>query len=162
MINLYVDESGSMTTKYTDYSPHFIIAIVHPKNARALKSTYRRFVKSHMDELREADKGGKMFANGKFKELKGSEFTPALKKAFVDYFCRDKQFQLFYIVIDNKHVGPNLYKNTARGFNYCLKLALAYFMHKRWLPTTEDINIQIDERNQKTNTKSSLQEYLNN
>lgn len=161
MTQLYIDESGSMTTEYTDYSPHFIISMLYPTNPRTLKTQYKRFVTSNLTELQNADKNNKMFANGKFKELKGSEFTPSLKRDFVKYFCRNNQFKLFYIVIDNKTIDGTFYKNTARAFNYCIKLALTFFMNGHKLPKDEDIIINIDERNQRTNTKAVLQEYLN-
>ena len=161
MIQLYIDESGSMTTQHTSNCPYFIIAIVYPQNPRKLRSSYKRFVNSHRDELKAADHNNKMFSNDKFNELKGNELTYSLKKAFVNYFCRDNQFKLFYIVIDNKKIDNDFYKNKARAFNFCTKIALTYFMNKKWLSTNEDIIINIDERNQKTNTKAVLQEYLN-
>ena len=37
----------------------------------------------------------------KFLELKGNCFTPTLKRDFVDFFCRNEYFELFYIVVNN-------------------------------------------------------------
>lgn len=161
MINLYVDESGSMTTDYLNVSPYFLIAIVKVNNVRALKSAHKRFVRQNLQALKEADKKGKMFDGARFKELKGSEFTPELKKKFIEYFCRNNQLELFYIVIDNKDIVGNFYENTARAFNYCIKLALTYFYKNNLLPSGDEYSIQLDERNQKTKTKYFLEEYLN-
>ncbi|MCM1534230.1 MAG: DUF3800 domain-containing protein [Corallococcus sp.] len=161
MVSIFIDESGSMTTEYTEYSPYFLIALVIPQSARALKTTYKRFVHQHLDELKKLDKNNKMFLNGKFKELKGSEFSPDLKRQFVEYFCRDNQLQIYYIVLDNKAIDKKFYKNTARAFNYSVKVALIHLIGHNYISNDEDIIIQIDERNQRTDAKAVLQEYLN-
>lgn len=161
MISIFVDESGSMTTEYTEYSPYFLVALVVPQNARTLKTTYKRFVHKHLDELKELDKNNKMFLNDKFRELKGSEFSPELKRHFIDYFCRDNQLQLYFIVLDNKKIDRHFYKNTARAFNFSIKVALTHLISHKYISDNEDILIQIDERNQRTDAKAVLQEYLN-
>ena len=163
MQNLYIDESGSMTIKYTEFSPCFLIAIIKPNDSRKLKNLHKRFIKQNLEDLRRADKNGKMFIGGKFKELKGSEFTPNLKRKFLKYFCRDNLFEVYYIVIDNKKLLPNnnFYENTARAFNYLLKIAFIHFYKKKLFLKSEDYNLQLDERNERTKTKFFLEEYLN-
>ncbi len=160
MINIYIDESGSMTTQHINVSPYFLIALVKPNDTRYLKTAYKRFVRKNLQDLKNADKNNKMFMNGEFKELKGSEFTPELKRKFLDYFCRNNSLDIFYIVMDNKNIKSNFYENTARAFNYSIKIALSHFIKKGLLPNDEYV-IQLDERNQKTKTKFFLEEYLN-
>lgn len=61
---IYIDESGSINNKLqTD----FIITLVVTDNKESLKKSYKRFVSSNLEELREADRRGQMFLNGKFK-----------------------------------------------------------------------------------------------
>lgn len=157
---LYIDESGSMTTQYTNSDPYFVIAIVHTDNPDRLRVLYKRFVTKHREELLAADKDSRMFKDGKFKELKGSALTPQLKKKFISYFCRENTLKLFYIVIDNQKINSNTYDNTARAFNYFLKVALSFFLSKKHLPDGK-YSIQSDERNERTDTKYFLQNYLN-
>ena len=160
MTNIYIDESGSMTTQHVNVSPYFLIALIKPNNARKLKTAYKRFVTQNLEELKKADKNNKMFVNGKFKELKGSEFTSNLKIKFINYFCRNNALDIFYIVMDNNKIDANFYENTARAFNYSVKIALSYFIKGKLLPNDE-YSIQLDERNQRTKTKYFLEEYLN-
>lgn len=162
MQNLYIDESGSMTVQYCSHNPYFIIAIVRSADPDKLKKLHSRFVRSHLAELKEADTEGRMFKNGKFTELKGSMFTPELKKAFVSYFCQNDALEVFYIILDNSAISKdkNLYANKARAFNYVLKLALRYFICNRLLPD-EPYTLQLDERNESTETRHFLKNYLN-
>lgn len=164
MERLFVDESGTMTAQYCNIHPYFVIAIVRAKDPDKLKRTYKRFVTKNMNRLKAADKNNAMFINDKFTELKGNCFTPQLKRDFVDFFCRNDYFEVFYIVADNVKVSKKedgkLYNNTARAFNYLLKLALEYYIKKQLL-TNKGINIQLDERNERTETKFFLENYLN-
>lgn len=157
---LYIDESGSMTTDYIGDNPCFIIAIVRAKDPVILRKCHKRFVSKYISALKAADKNRRMFKGENFYELKGSMFTPELKRKFATYFNRPEAIELFYIVMDNSAINAELYLNKARAFNYVLKLALSYFLSKGFLDDGE-ILIQIDERNEKTETKYFLQNYLN-
>ena len=97
---------------------------------------------------------------GKFKELKGACLDYNMKKDFVDYFCKSDFFEIVFIRVNNKDVQERLYDNTARAFNYIYKLMLEYSFNKRIL-NNDKILIQFDERNQKTECKMSLEDYLN-
>ena len=160
-MNLYIDESGSMTTVNSDHNPYFVVSIVQINDKKKVKRCFKRFVAENLETLREIDKQNRMFnRDGRFKELKGSELTPGLKKKFMERMFRDNNLSLYYIVLDNKRINPAMYANTARAFNYCVKLALSYFIKKKLMNV--DINkIEIDERNERTKTKFFLQEYLN-
>ena len=168
MVNLYIDESGSMTTTHTDTHPYFVIAIVKVNDARKARTAYKLFVKENMDELRRLDlehqkKFGTremFYPDGKFKELKGNKLTRELKEKFIKVFCNPEILDLFYVVIDNTRVSKRYYNVTARAFNYCVKLAMINFLNKNRLPD-DCYSIEIDERNVKTNSKATLQEYLN-
>ena len=158
---LYIDESGSMTSRFTKPYPFFVVSIIRASNTKKLKKLHKRFVRNNIDELREADKQHqKMFDEVQFKELKGAAFTPDLKRKFVSFFCKNHALEIFYIVIDNKDVSNSFYDNTARAFNYTLKLALEYFRRRNMLPDDSYL-IQLDERNERTETKYFLENYLN-
>ncbi len=171
-MNIYIDESGSINN-HSSNNKYFIIALVHPTDKDALKRAYKRFVSSNHTSLLALDqdklhpvtgqiikKGGKMFQNGKFHELKGSQFDRTMKQNFVNFFCRKQSFELYYIQISNRLLTDPFCENTARVFNYTLKLAIEYFIRKRLLPN-ENCSLQLDERNERTETKYFLENYLN-
>lgn len=163
MNTFYIDESGSMTKKNLNYykNQYFVICIVMPKNEDRLKMVYKRFVSSNMDELKKIDKKKKMFYdNGKFKELKGSCFTAKMKRKFIDFFCQNDLFEIYYIICENKKVKDYFYNNTSRAFNYLIKLSFEHFTKYKQINAKENY-LFIDERNVRTDTKSTLEEYLN-
>ena len=171
-MNLYIDESGSINN-HIPSNKYFIIALVHPTNKEALKRAYKRFISANHDALKELDKekihphsgkiikpGGKMFSDDEFKELKGSQFDRNMKLKFIDFFSKKKSFEIYYIKIANEKLTDHFCENTARVFNYTVRLALEYFITKKYLPN-EDCFLQLDERNEKTETKFFLENYLN-
>ena len=164
MNTFYIDESGSMTVTYCDRWPYFIITLIKVKDNRKAKTIYKRFVSKNLSSLKEADTGGSMFNNEKFKELKGSAFTPSLKRKFADYFFRDDTFEVFYIVVNNDSISKTdngrLYANTSRAFNYLIKLAITHY-RTHDLISREKLLLQLDERNEKPESKNFLQDYLN-
>lgn len=159
MEHLYIDESGTMTVFHNRTHPYFIISIVRAKDIGMIKRTYKRFVSEHMRELQKADDKGLMFSGSKFLELKGSCFTPNLKREFVDFFCRNQYFEVFYIVAENSKIQPKFYANTARAFNYLIRLALEYYIQNNYI-SNDGLFLQLDERNEKTETKHFLENYL--
>lgn len=171
-MNIYIDESGSINN-HAPNNRYFIIALIYPTNKDALKRAYKRFVSSNHDMLLTLDQdklhprtgklikeGGKMFLNGDFRELKGSMFDKDMKQKFVEFFCKKQSFELYYIKIANKKLTDKFCQNTARVFNYTLKLAIEFFIRKSLLPN-ENCSLQLDERNEKTETKYFLENYLN-
>ena len=172
LINIYIDESGSINN-HAPNNKFFIITLIYTTDKDALKRAYKRFVSSNHDRLLELDQdklhprtnvvvkeGGKMFHNGSFQELKGSQFDKAMKQSFVDFFSRKQSFEIYYIRIANDKLTDSFCKNTARVFNYTLKLALEYFICNGYLPN-ENCTLQLDERNEKTESRYFLENYLN-
>lgn len=156
---LYVDESGSMTIIHKKQYPYFVIALLWVKNHKQLRRSVKRFVSKHFDKLMEMDKNQKMFHNKKFIELKGSCMTREMKIEFAEYLCRNNLFEVFYVRVDNRKIRENIYDNTDRAFNYIIKKALEYYLKKGILPKDTYI-IQLDERNVKTESLNSLEDYL--
>lgn len=169
---LYIDESGSINNHIRN-NRFFIIAIIHVIDRNALKRAYKRFVSSNYDKLRTLDQdkihpqtgkiikpGGKMFFNNKFHELKGSQFDKDMKLRFIHFFSQKPSFEVYYIKIDNEKLTDHFCENTARVFNYTVRLALGYLIQKGFLPD-ENCFLQLDERNEKTNTRFFLENYLN-
>lgn len=101
-----------------------------------------------------------MFKNGAFSELKGCCFDPNMKKAFVDYFSRSPLFEIYYIVTDNHHITDSFCSNASRAYNYLVCKSLLYFRNHNLIPNERCI-LQLDERNERTETKYFLEYYLN-
>ncbi len=168
-MNLYIDESGSINN---NLKTPFVIAVVNVLDFKKLNTVIRRFVTSRFDKLKELDKdfynkdgkltktGNQMFLNGKFKELKGSQFDRETKQDFVEFITKKKYFELYFIKIENNLLTDKICENTARAFNYTLKLALSYFISHK-LIDDEDCLIQLDERNERTDARFFLENYLN-
>ncbi len=132
-----------------------------PKNKDKLKRVFKRFISSNFNNLKKMDKENKMFYdNGKFKELKGNCFNANMKRKFVNFFCQNELFEIYYIICDNKKVKDYFYNNTARAFNYLLKLSFEHFTKNKQISVKENY-LFIDERNVRTETRSTLGEYLN-
>ena len=170
---LYVDESGSMTTKYCDSFPYFVICTIRVKDPDKLRKRYKRFVSKYYNELKcldekialrrskHLDDKSRLFNDdGTLKELKGVCLDYCMKKAFVKYMCKKDFLEVIYIKIDNSKVTEKLYNNTARAFNYVYKLMLEHSLRNDFL-SSEKMLIQFDERNQRTDCKASLEDYLN-
>lgn len=161
MINLYIDESGSMTTNCEEYrQPFFIISIIKVKDEKVLRRNLKRFVSGNFKLLRKVDKSNKMFINGKFTELKGSALNGAIKETFVKEITKGDSFELFYIKILNSQLDKVFLENKARAFNFLLKLFFEYNLRNKRFSDGEYF-LQIDERNIKTQSKNTLEDYLN-
>lgn len=161
MVNIYIDESGSMTTTYCDNYPYFVLALIIPRNKDKVKRVYKRFVSKYYNQLKDLDiNSNKMFKDSSFVELKGSLMDHDMKVNFINYFCKNDLLEIYYIKINNKDIRYGLFKNTARAFNFVLKQALEKFLKEGNIPNDEYM-LHIDERNEKHGSLHSLADYLN-
>ncbi|ACL22392.1 uncharacterized protein DUF3800 [Desulfitobacterium sp. LBE] len=159
-MNIYIDESGSMTHEtILPQNRYFTMALILTQEPDKLRRVYKRFVQKYLKELKDGNSDNKMFTGENFLELKGSAFTPKMKKNFVDFICKNNLFQILYIKIDNTQATANLYKNKARAFNYILKLAIE-FLYNREILTDRNLTLNLDERNVKTEARHQLKEHL--
>lgn len=161
MISMYIDESGSVHPTSENLNRYFIIGIVIPKDSKKLKRVYKTFIRKNIEDLRKLDIDGKMFdKDGHFIELKGSSMNKPMKLKFINFFCQNNLFEIRYIILDNNQLEERFIKNKARTFNYLLKIFLINSIKKKYIEDKQ-IFLQIDERNVKTDSKYSLEDYLN-
>lgn len=157
-MNVYIDESGSINS---NNDKKFIIAIVMPNDVEKLKRVHKRFVSKNLEKLKMLDKNNKMFRkDGTFLELKGSCFDRNMKLEFLKYFCRNDILKVRYIVLNNEKIEEKFTENKARTFNYLMKLFLHNTIYNKMI-VDKEIFLHIDERNVKTDSKFSLEDYLN-
>lgn len=171
-MNIYMDESGSIN-RYCTCDSYFVVSMIHVLDSAALERAYKRFISSNYTRLIELDSdkvdeltgrivkhGGRMFRNGKFRELKGAQFDRDMKHIFVDYFSRKHHFDVYYIVLKNDRLPARYFDSISRSFNYSVKSALLYFIENGYLPD-EDCTLQLDERNERQDSRTFLENYLN-
>lgn len=160
-MNIYMDESGSIHPVTKNLNRFFIIGIIIPENEEKLRRVYKIFVRKNLKTLKALDKQNRMFhQNGKFIELKGSCFDRKMKQEFLNFFCQNNLFKVGYIILDNNKLQKKFIVNKARTFNYLLKLFLSNAVKKGYLKD-KNLFLQIDERNVRTDSKFSLEDYLN-
>lgn len=161
-MQIYIDESGSITNKCAETQPYFVICLVKVKDGDVprLRRVYKRFVSANLRRLRELDTAGKMFSGGRFRELKGSQFDREMKHRFVDFFARNNLFELYYLKLFNREMHPVFFRKSSLTFNYQLLHALEYFFAAGLLPQ-EHCRIELDERNDRTETRHYLENFLN-
>ena len=169
---LCIDESGSINNRENAPSPFFVVAIVHMIDPKAVQRAYKRFVSANLEQFRELDRdktdssgkvvryGGKMFANGSFKELKGSLFDKEMKCRFLSFFSEKPSLEVFLIKVRNDQLYDSACRNTARFFNFLIDRDFQHLIRSGYLQDSECV-LLIDERNERTDTKFFLQEYLN-
>lgn len=161
-MNIYIDESGSINGHNNENDRLFFITLIQVENDNSdkLRKMYKRFVSSHFEHLKKIDKRGKMFRNNKFVELKGSQLDPQTKHEFIYYFARYNLFNIHLIILDNKYINPKFFINKSRSFNYMLCKTLTLLTAEGCF-CSENYNIQLDERNEKLENKTFLENYLN-
>lgn len=171
-MHLYIDESGSVNNHNASHCPYFVIAVIRVKDLKKTRRAYKRFASSNLDRLRKLDEGrtnskgkvlkpgGRMFTNEKFRELKGSQFDARMKRKFLAFFAEKNHFEVYFIKIANAKLTNDFCSNTARVFNYPLKLAIGYYTKYGQFPN-EECFLHLDERNERTESRHFLQEYLN-
>ena len=143
------------------YNKYFIICIVEALDDKKLKRTYKRFISSNYNDLKRLDIQHKMFyKNGKFKELKGSSLNKDMKIKFINYFCQNNLINIYYIVSNNVMVQDIFYSNSARSFNYLIKLCFEHNSKNNNIHKSINF-LFIDERNIRTESIATLCDYLN-
>ena len=55
MINMYIDESGSVHPTSEKLNSYFIIGIVIPTDSKKLKRVYKTFIRNNIDDLKKLD-----------------------------------------------------------------------------------------------------------
>lgn len=158
-MNIYVDESGSMTDNYSYIgNKYFVVTFIIVENSDKLRKIHKRFVQKYMKQLKELD-DGKMFDNdSNFVELKGSSFSPEMKVNFVNFFCKNDLFKILYVKVDNQKINKRIYENKARAFNLIVLNALECLTTK--FPDIKNYIFNIDERNLRNGTKILLEDNL--
>jgi len=173
-MNIYGDESGSINNH--SHETHFVITLIKTSDSKALKRRYKRFVSNNLERLKELDlpryyadgtlkrEGYKMFDHdGNFIELKGSQFDREMKIKFIENFIEVQNYEIYFIQYNNRRLTDGFCADISTAFNYPFRLAVEYFYKNGYFDSnqSEACNIQLDVRNEKTDKKFFLEQYLN-
>lgn len=160
-VSVFVDESGIIAKHKDEKNHYFIITLlfVEDSNVEYVKKHFKRYrlqiakrKKELMEELT------------KNKEIKGSSVSEADKHYIYEKIiekCGDK-FELGIILLNNQKATVKFRSNSSRAFNYLIKLYLQnIFVQSELFKDLDKLTFIIDERNVATESKFTLQEYLN-
>lgn len=160
-ITVFIDESGTICKGEIDKPDYFIITLLFVEDERLdyVKKLFKKY------RLKVARKKEKLINELKEKgEIKGSEVSEREKSnIYIKLLekCKD-DFELAVIVLDNSKVSAKFKSNSSRVFNYLIKQYLeCYFKRFSKYKSLNSIKFIIDERNVVTESKYTLEEYLN-
>lgn len=160
-IEVFVDESGTICKGTATKQDFFIITLlcVKKEDIEHVKKVFKR------ERLKVVNKEARLKEHLKInKEIKGSELSETDKKKIYEKLiekCGDK-FEIAVIVLDNKKATVKFRSNSSRAFNYLIKTYLdRHFKKRSKFKELNQIHFVIDERNVATESKYTLQEYLN-
>ena len=158
-INVYIDDSGSITKKDIEHHKYFVIAILFTRNSQRVKRYFKKGIAS-------------LTQNAKYREclkskgeIKGSEVTETKKLEIYDRIirnCKD-DFEIGIIVLDNNYTTDTFIKNHARTFNYILQVFFDVLFRNssKYANTILNMHMVIDEQNIATDADYTLDGYLN-
>lgn len=160
-ITVFVDESGTIgkcTIKENDF---FIITLLFVKD-EDINHIKKVFKKERLKIVNKKDTLKEQLRNNK--EVKGSELSEVEKRQIYEKLiekCGDK-FEIAVIVMNNRKATVKFRSNSSRAFNYLIKTFLEkHFKKRSKFKELSQIHFVIDERNVATESKYTLQEYLN-
>ena len=160
-ITVFVDESGTIGKGKINRDDYVIVTLllVRDEDVEHLKKVFKK------ERLKVVNKKAILKEHLKLnKEIKGSELSETEKsqiyKRIVEK-CGDK-FEIAVIVLNNKKATVKFRSNSSRVFNYLIKTFLnKHFKKNSKYKNVNQMHFVIDERNVATESKYTLQEYLN-
>lgn len=160
-ITVFVDESGIIPKHKSKKTNFFIITLLFVKdeNIDIVKKSFKKY------RLQIAKKNQELYDElTQNKEIKGSSVTEKDKHIIYDKVvtkCGDK-FEIGVIILNNRQASARFRSNSSRAFNYLIKMYMQnVFTRSELFKDLDKISFIIDERNVATESKYTLQEYLN-
>ncbi|KAA9291515.1 DUF3800 domain-containing protein [Aerococcus urinae] len=151
-MQLFVDESGMITTDRKKNSRYFVMAFAETADQKQVRSVFRQAKKEYLDQHPESNLDI-------HQEIKGSMMPNGMKAAVFDALTKETDLTFHYLVIDNFQLYDNLLRIPALTFNYFIGLAVGAIVHSHQ-DRQEKLYLMIDNRNQAIQSLNSLEEYL--
>lgn len=160
IVNVYVDESGSITKTNVSNNRYFVIAMLFTENPEKI----RKLFKKKISQLMKHDKKYETTIMLK-KEIKGSDISETTKRTVYEHILRNaaEELELGIIVLDNYYIDDRFINNHAKTINYMIQVYLNDYFRKysKFMSGKGRIEFIIDEQNIATGEKYGLKEYLN-
>ena len=160
-ITVFVDESGTIGKGIIKEDDFFIITLLFVKD-EDVNHIKKVFKKERLKIANKKEVLKQQLKNNK--EVKGSELSETEKREIYEKIiekCGDK-FEIAVIVMNNKKATVKFRSNSSRAFNYLIKIFLEkHFKKRSKFKKVNQVSFIIDERNVATESKYTLQEYLN-
>ena len=160
-ITVFVDESGTIGKGIIKEDDFFIITLLFVKD-EDVNHIKKVFQKRTIKNVNKKEVLKQQLKNNK--EVKGSELSETEKRKIYEKIiekCGDK-FEIAVIVMNNKKATVKFRSNSSRAFNYLIKIFLEkHFKKRSKFKKVNQVSFIIDERNVATESKYTLQEYLN-
>lgn len=160
-ITVFVDESGTIAKGQVVGDDFFIVTLLLVQN-EDIDHIRKVFKKERLKIINRKEKLKKHLKINN--EIKGSELSETEKQQIYNKLiekCGDK-FEVAIIVLNNRKATEKFRSNSSRAFNYLIKMFLdKNFKKKSKFKEVNQMNFVIDERNVATESKFTLQEYLN-
>ena len=160
-ITVFVDESGTIGKGIIKEDDFFIITLLFVKD-EDVNHIKKVFKKERLKIVNKKEVLKQQLKNNK--EVKGSELSETEKRKIYEKIiekCGDK-FEIAVIVMNNKKATVKFRSNSSRAFNYLIKIFLEkHFKKRSKFKKVNQVSFIIDERNVATESKYTLQEYLN-
>ena len=160
-VTVFVDESGIIAKHKAEKTNYFVITLLFVRNEHLndVKNNFKKYrlkIAKRKKELIE-----ELTAN---KEIKGSSVSESDKHYMYENViekCGNK-FEIGIIILNNRKATAKFRSNSSRAFNYLIKLYLQkIFVKSQLFIDLDKLTFVIDERNVATESKYTLQEYLN-
>ena len=160
-ITVFVDESGTIGKGIIKEDDFFIITLLFVKD-EDVNHIKKVFKKERLKIVNKKEVLKQQLKNNK--EVKGSELSETEKRKIYEKIiekCGDK-FEIAVIVMNNKKATVKFRSNSSRAFNYLIKIFLEkHFKKRSKFKKVNQVSFIIDERTVATESKYTLQEYLN-
>lgn len=158
---VFVDESGIIPKHKSKKTNYFIITLLflREEDQGLVKNAFKKYrlqIAKRKQELYDE------LVNNK--EIKGSSMSEDDKNVIYDKLiqkCGDK-FEIGVIILNNHKATSKFRSNSSRAFNYLIKMYMQkVFVNSELFKDLDKLTFIIDERNVATESKYTLQEYLN-
>lgn len=140
------DESGNLGKA----GRYFVIACIDTRECKSLHNIMKRKLKLADDKFSD-------MKNGHAHEIKAADVYPCVKYHILECIT-SKNLSISYIVVDLKHVKPNLLKDKNILYNFVMKILLDRMI------TVKDrgskINILCDNKTTKITSINSFEDYI--
>ena len=161
IVDIFIDESGTVCHTPDDKCFYIISFLFVKRDISKVKTVFK---KEKLKLAAKYPKLGRLLTENS--EIKGKDVSENKKSDVYKSLCEKCPglFEIGIIVIDLKNCSTRFIENTARMFNYLVKLFLIQKFctsSSLYEGSAASLHLVIDERNVATESRRTLEDYLN-